>query len=105
MRTLYLYYTDKELKKFAPGVLGLGRIQKEAVRVEAVAAVFDLSGFTKFCNLRDPQLYVPKFMNEFLNWLFDAIKVRMVAMKHENGTFIQSQTNVITGPVWGGQVT
>lgn len=91
MRTLYLYYTDKELKKFAPGVLGLGRIQKEAVRVEAVAAVFDLSGFTKFCNQRDPQLYVPKFMNEFLNWLFNAVKVKMVAMKHENGRLLWSE--------------
>ena len=66
---------DKEaLNRFAPSILGLGDISSPAREIEAIAAMFDLAGFTKFCNQVDPHLAVPKFLSSFLDWLFERIK-------------------------------
>ena len=66
---------DKEiLSGFAPSILGLGDISTPAREIEAVAAVFDLAGFTRFCNQVDPHLAVPRFLSGFLDWLFERIK-------------------------------
>ena len=67
---------DKEvLQKFSPAMLDLGDIGTPAREVEAVTAVFDLSGFTSFCNHPDAYLAIPKFLNEFLGWFFGRIRV------------------------------
>ena len=64
---------DKEmLEKFNPPVLGLGNIDAPSREVEAIAAVFDLSRFTSFCNQVDPHLAVPQYLSRFLEWLFTA---------------------------------
>jgi class 3 adenylate cyclase len=62
------------LDSFDPGVLGLGDISSKSAPVNALAAIFDLEGFTKFCTQIDPQLAVPKFLDFFLKWLFVRIK-------------------------------
>ncbi|MDO8568062.1 MAG: hypothetical protein Q7R57_05035 [Dehalococcoidales bacterium] len=39
-------------------------------QVEALAAVFDLSGYTSFCSQADPPAVIPAFLDGFLQWLF-----------------------------------
>jgi hypothetical protein len=65
---------NEVLNNFNPSILDLGNISSPAREIEAVTAVFDLSGFTKFCNRVDAQLAIPKFLNDFLDWLFSSIK-------------------------------
>lgn len=65
---------NEEFDDFKPAILGLGRINQDSKEVDAIAAVFDLSGFTKFCSKADPHLRVPKYLNKFLYWLFAAIR-------------------------------
>ena len=69
----YFSVDSYEFEKFSPDVLGLGDLSTPGEYVEALAAVFDLEGFTKFCNQSDPHLATPEFLSEFLNWLFGKI--------------------------------
>jgi len=73
---------NKDFEKFNPPVLGLGDISLPAKEVEALAAVFDLSGFTDFCSKVDPHLSVPKYLSRFLDWLFDAIRLELTAKSY-----------------------
>ena len=66
--------TDDEFYRFNPGVLDLGDISLPSTRVEAMAAIFDLAGFTTFCSQVDPHLAVPEYLSNFLNWLFEEIR-------------------------------
>ncbi|MFC1901568.1 hypothetical protein ACFLX3_01380 [Chloroflexota bacterium] len=66
---------NQTLNKFNPAMLGLGDISSPSQEIEAVAAVFDLSGFTKFCTQVDGHLAVPKFLNDFLEWFFRRIRI------------------------------
>jgi class 3 adenylate cyclase len=67
------------LNQFNPSVLNLGDINVPSREVEAVAAVFDLAGFTRFCNQVDPHLAVPRYLGSFLDWLFGEIRERLTA--------------------------
>ncbi len=60
-------------KKFGPNLLGLGDIASVSKRSGALAAVFDLEGFTEFCSQLDPHLVVSEFLATFLDWLFKKI--------------------------------
>lgn len=62
---------------FNTSLLGLGDISQQSVPVDAIAAVFDLQGFTNFCKQIEPHLSVPRFLNEFLGWLLGQIKEEM----------------------------
>lgn len=42
--------------------------------VTSLAAIFDLEGFTGFSSQNDPQLCVPAFLDDFIDWLFRTIK-------------------------------
>ena len=77
IQTVYLL-KNSQLALFNPTVLGLGDLGQKSCRVEAIAAIFDLSGFTKFCSQIDPQLSVPDYLSGFLKWLFDKIKTETV---------------------------
>ena len=70
----YDVYSGDALKKFNPIVLGLGNIGQKSRRSDVIAAVFDLEGFTNFCSQVDPHLSLPRFLKEFLDWLFQIIK-------------------------------
>jgi hypothetical protein len=59
--------------KFNSSLLGLGDISADGKYFEALAAIFDLEGFTSFTNQIDPHLVIPEFLNEFLSWLFQSI--------------------------------
>ena len=62
------------LTKFNPSILGLGDVSLPSREVEAIAVVFDLAGFTRFCNQVDPHLAVPSYLSRFLDWLFNKVK-------------------------------
>ena len=49
-------------------------IRKLSKPTDAVAAVFDLAGFTNFCHQIDPHLSVPHYLNEFLTWLMKQLR-------------------------------
>jgi len=66
--------TDEQFNRFNPDVLDLGDISLPATQVEALAAIFDLSGFTNFCSQVDPHLAVPEYLSRFLSWLFSEVK-------------------------------
>ena len=76
---------NKEFNKFNPQVLGLGDISLRSTQVEAIAAVFDLSGFTHFCTQVDPHLSVPEYLSRFLNWLFNEMKKDFVQKSYPDG--------------------
>lgn len=73
----YFSVDSSDFEKFSPEVLGLGDLSTPGVYVEALAAVFDLEGFTKFCNQSDPHLATPEFLSEFLKWLFERISSKI----------------------------
>jgi class 3 adenylate cyclase len=62
------------VRKFNPSILDLGDISMPCQEREAIAAVFDLTGFTAFCNQVDAYLAIPKFLNNFLDWFFSSIR-------------------------------
>ena len=78
-----LTLSDEEFDRFNPDVLGLGDISLSSKQTEAIAAIFDLSGFTTFCSQVDPHLAVPEFLSRFLDWLFSEIKD--VFLRESNG--------------------
>lgn len=76
---------NEKFRRFNPDVLSLGNITLPSKQVEAIAAVFDLSGFTNFCNQPDPHLAVPEFLSQFLDWLFKEIKKEFVQNTYDEG--------------------
>ena len=78
------YWLSKNsFRKFNLSLLGLGDISKDGECFEALAAILDLKEFTSFCDQRDPQLEVPKYLNAFLNWLFK--RLSDIYIKEEEG--------------------
>jgi class 3 adenylate cyclase len=72
----------------SPSWLGLGDLKTEGRHVEALAAVFDLEGFTRFCNQVDAHLVVPEFIVQYLDWLFDEIKSEFKRGETDSHTLI-----------------
>jgi class 3 adenylate cyclase len=73
--------------QFNASVLGLGDLTARSKDVDAVAAVFDLAGFTQFCNQIDPQLAISEYLSAFIEWLFDQVKRQSVVVEHaEDGS-------------------
>jgi len=81
-------YQAAELKKFSPAVLGLGNIGARSRQIGVIAAVFDLSGFTNFCSQVDPHLSLPRFLKEFLDWLFESIKSEFEDKRFSQGILL-----------------
>jgi class 3 adenylate cyclase len=59
--------------KFNPAMLDLGNLNSPCEEKNAIAAVFDITNFTKFCNQVDAYLEIPRFLNYFLKWFFNCI--------------------------------
>lgn len=79
---------QKAFDNFSPAVLGLGEIKNECVSTPAIAAFFDLQGFTIFCKQVEPHLSVPIFLNGFLNWIFHAIKKETIQKQFAHGVSV-----------------
>lgn len=74
LRTLV---SNETYDSFNSKLFGLGDLSASAESKEAIAAVFDLEGFTSFCKQVDPHLAVPDFLSTFLDWLMEQIKSTM----------------------------
>jgi hypothetical protein len=81
-----LHLTD--FNRFNQKVLGLGDITKEGKYQEALAAVFDLQGFTSFCNQIEPHLVIPEFLNLFLSWLFHEVSSEFTKATKKGRVFV-----------------
>ncbi len=68
---------DFVIKKFDPTMLELGDVSAPCQEKDAIAAVFDLTGFTTFCNQVDAHLAIPRFLSDFLEWIFTNIRRRI----------------------------
>lgn len=71
------YFIEREsFDGFIPDILGIGNPGKENGRsyVDALAVIFDLEGFTKFCNQSGANLVVPDFVRCFLEWVFKEVR-------------------------------
>lgn len=75
--------TPKQFGQFNVALLGLGKVGKQASVTNALAAAFDLEGFTDFCSQIDPQLAIPEFLSDFLSWLFKSISDKFTEKKDE----------------------
>lgn len=68
---------------FHQGFIGLSDLAKRKKTFEGLAVILDLQGFTPFCDQRDPQHEVPRFLDRFLKWLFQ--KIRQELLETEDG--------------------
>ena len=46
--------------------------------LDVLAVIFDLEGFTTFCDQGEPHLFVPRFVTEFRMWLFGQLADALV---------------------------
>lgn len=88
-KTLRLLSKDA-FAQFDVPLLGLGRLDRQAKATDAIAAVFDLEGFTNFCKQIEPHLSVPLFLGEFLAWLMKQLKEEMVHKRYKTGVRLYS---------------
>lgn len=73
-----------EFATFNPTALGLGDISRDGEYVQALAAFFDLEGFTNFCGQVDSHLVIPEFLSRYLNWLFKTLAEEFRESADEN---------------------
>jgi class 3 adenylate cyclase len=64
--------------KFGADIIGLSDLAKQKKTLEGLAVILDLEGFTAFCDQRDPQHEVPRFLDRFLRWLFQRIREELL---------------------------
>jgi class 3 adenylate cyclase len=79
------------IRQFDPTMLELGDLSAPCQEKEAIAAVFDLTGFTRFCNQVDAHLAIPRFLDEFLDWLFDNIRRRITERGYQGGSALWAE--------------
>lgn len=72
-RFKHLSLPHEEYARFNSKVLGLGDISKQGEHIDALVAIFDLEGFTSFCDQSDPLLVVPDYLDQMLKWLFTRV--------------------------------
>jgi class 3 adenylate cyclase len=72
-------------ESFKEEILGLGEIDVVSNPINTLSVMFDLEGFTNFCKQIDPQLAVPDYLNRFLKWIFNEIKIELTNKKYDEG--------------------
>ena len=68
--------------------MALGDIGQASRRIDVIAVVFDLSGFTDCCNHVDAHLSMPIFLKEFLSWLFKCIVSELEQKRFREGILL-----------------
>src|SRR5438067_1426092 len=76
--------------QFNVDTLGLGNVSAPSTPTDAIAAVFDLQGFTNFCKQIEPHLSVPKYLNSFLDWLMKQLREEMRQRDHDTDVLLWS---------------
>jgi hypothetical protein len=67
------FINSEVVGKFNPAMLDLGNLNTPCEEKSAIAAVFDITGFTKFCNQVDAYMEIPRFLKYYLKWFFSCI--------------------------------
>jgi class 3 adenylate cyclase len=75
-----------KLNRFDQSLLGFRCGRRSEENFDALAAIFDLEGFTSFCQQNDPYLVMPGFLDEFLAWVFKSIFEHSVVERKEGET-------------------
>src|ERR1041385_4386983 len=75
--------SNEAFARFDLSLLGLGDLTRAATATDAIAAVFDLEGFTNFCKQIEPHLSVPLFLREFLAGLMQQLKKEATHKVHK----------------------
>lgn len=78
--------THDVVNQFNPSMLALGDISTPCQEKEAIVAVCDLTGFTKFCNQVDSYLAIPRFLSDFLEWFFNSIREELTEKNYKKHT-------------------
>ncbi|HEX9941996.1 MAG TPA: hypothetical protein VGG03_08270 [Thermoanaerobaculia bacterium] len=73
-----LVLDSESFDSFGPAAFGLKNLDRESRVRDVLVACFDLEGFTRFSESPNPQLFVPHFVKQFLDWLFLAIKTAVL---------------------------
>jgi len=76
---------NEEFDNYNPTILDIGDLRKKSKKINAICAVFDLQGFTNFCNQMDPELSVPAYISGFLDWIFGVIRSETVEKQFPEG--------------------
>lgn len=66
-------------------VLGIGDISRQSISKSVICAFFDLEGFTRFCNQIDPDLVIPIFLKDYLDWFFIQIQEETKEKEYDEG--------------------
>lgn len=77
--------SKKKFESFNEDILGLGKIGTKSNQINALSVLFDLEGFTNFCNQIDPHLAVPEYLSEFLQWLFKEVRTELTEATFPEG--------------------
>jgi class 3 adenylate cyclase len=93
--------SDRDYQRFNPAVLGLGDIPRAGKERDVIAAVFDLEGFSAFCDAPDAHLDVPVFLEEFLRWLFDDIRKRLTQQRRTTARMLVPKKQRGRVLIWG----
>jgi hypothetical protein len=81
---------ESDFQKFSPLLLGLGDVSKQGQYHHALAAIFDLEGFTDFTNQIEPHLVVPDFLGAFLKWLLKEVSEEMEVGREGSDVYLWS---------------
>ena len=94
-QTGMLFKDEEIVQSFSPRILELGDLSKPCNEIEAIAAIFDLSGFTRFCNQVDSYLAIPKFLNDFLEWFFDSVRRGFTESRIDGTTYLWAKLPIL----------
>lgn len=83
---IQIMISTSDYEKFNASLLDVGNIGSYSQQKDVIAAIFDLEGFTDFCSGVDPQLFVPSFLKDFIDWLYDMVKSSIVNNNRDNTT-------------------
>jgi class 3 adenylate cyclase len=75
---------------FNEDILGLGKLVTKSTQRNALSVIFDLEGFTTFCRQIDPQLAVPEYLSEFLEWIFTQVRKETINETFKEGYSVYS---------------
>jgi hypothetical protein len=76
-----------EVEAFVPATFGLDNFECGEPPRTALAGMFDLQAFTDFSAQSDPHLCVPRYLDEFVTWLFETL--RRESIEKEDGDSVR----------------
>jgi len=82
--------TKRAMRSFSPATFRMQGFESGGGIKSALAAIFDLQGFTGFCAQTDPHLSVPAFIDGFINWLFSEIADLSIERKTDTNVYLSN---------------